>query len=145
MLESRFAYAQFFDDVRQEISGKITYVGGYNTTMIVAQIPAMLHKLCAQIVVVTPIDNPMKSLVLRAKLNGEQIGELAYEPANLNPRTRDENTPPEPTRILVSGIMTFQPLIIDEPGMLRIEAETESEIIHAGSLYIRANNVQAQE
>ncbi|NTV93959.1 MAG: hypothetical protein HGA75_00895 [Thiobacillus sp.] len=134
MSEQRLLVAQFCDDVRQEVGNKYSLMGCYTEELIVDKLPAVLPKLCAQVRVTTPIDNPFTKFVLRAHLNGETIAEMDVGIADLTP----PDNKLELKRMGVMAIMSFSPLVVTDPGKLEIEAETEDGVLKGNALSIRA-------
>jgi len=112
-------------------------MGCYGDEVIVAKLPAVLPKLCAQIRAITGQENPFKSLSLRAYLNDELIAELALPEDQLENAGKQalsrENAPSQS----VLAIMAFSPLVVPEPSRLRIEVESESGILNGGFISIR--------
>lgn len=136
-LSSGLVIAQFCDDIRQEIGGKITLVGCYGSEMIIDKLPAVLPKLCAQISVFTPFGRPFERLLLRANLNGDTLAEIEMPTREMNESIQKKQLKPELGLLSAMALMAFSPLPVNEPCKLRIEAETEYGIILGSFLTIR--------
>lgn len=108
-------------------------MGCYGSELIVEKTPAVLQKLCAQVRVTTPIDNPFEKLTLRAHFNGETIAEMDVDFSQF-PKPEGKT---DAKWLMMMAIMTFSPFVISESGKLEIEAETEDETLSAPSLSIR--------
>jgi hypothetical protein len=52
----------FCDDIRQEVHGKISLIGCYSGSMLVAEFPVTLPKLCAHVRLITPAEQPFKDV-----------------------------------------------------------------------------------
>lgn len=136
-LSSRLIIAQFCDDIRHEIGGKITLVGCYGDEMIIDKLPAVLPKLCAQIIVFTPADRPFEKLLLRATINGDTLAELEMPIQAMSESFQKKRSSSELGRLSAMAVMVFSPLPVNEPCSVRIEAETEGGTILGSSLRIR--------
>lgn len=136
-LTSRLVIAQFCDDIRHEIGGKITLVGCYHGEMIIDKLPAILPKLCAQISVFTPAGRPFERLLLRANINGDPLAEIEMPIQALNESIQTRKLKPELGRLSTMALMAFSPLPVIEPCKVRIEAETEDGITQGSFLIIR--------
>ena len=131
MTAERFIVVQYCDDIRQEVGNKLSLMGCYSGDLLVEKLPAVLPKLCVQIKVITPRDLPFEKIVLRAFLNEDQVGELEVPVQDIN-RSLEKTIDPEVTRMTLSAIMSFSPLVFEKEGVIRIEAETEMGVIRRG-------------
>lgn len=136
-LSSRLIIAQFCDDIRHEIGGKMTLVGCYAGEMIINELPAVLPKLCAQITVFTPFDRPFERLILRAFINGDILGELEMPVDTMKDSIQKKELTSELGRLSARAFMVFSPLPVIEPCKVRVEAETEDGVVRGSILKIR--------
>lgn len=136
-LSSRLVIAQFCDDIRHEIGGKITLVGCYAGEMIIDKLPAVLPKLCTQITAITPDGRPFERLLLRAYINGDILAELEMPTQAMKESIQKKQLKSELGRLSAMALMAFSPLAVTEPCKVRIEAETEDGIIAGSFLRIR--------
>lgn len=123
---------QFCDDIRQEVGNKFSLMGCYGGELLVEALPAILPKLCAQVKLITLKEQPIERCVLRALLNGEQIGELELPVVQLNAAIRLGDA--DSTRIAYAAIMSFAPFVFEKEGVFQLEAETDSGLIKGGRL-----------
>ena len=65
----RIATAIFCDDIRQEVGGKMSFMGCYQSELIVPSTPVVLPKLCIMATVTTPIARPFKSLTIKIMID----------------------------------------------------------------------------
>ncbi len=135
---ARFLHTIYCDDVRHEIGGKVSLIGCYSSDLIVSRraFPIVLPKLCAQVHVVTPIDEPFGELTLRAYLNDELLAELSLDGIGQTPADNMLPVAEAPARWAVVGaFMIFSPFALGEKnGSLRIDAQTESGTIRGMGL-----------
>lgn len=134
MTENRTVIAQFCDDFRQEIGNKFSLMGCYGTDLFVPTFPITLPKLCVFVYVRTPKDNPFETLTLRV-MRAEQA--LATLRANLDRRDSVEEMPSWTHWLSMTGVLVMAPFNAVEPCDLRVQAETESEIIESGRFLVR--------
>ncbi len=63
----------FCDDVRQEVTGKLTLVGCYTDSMVVAKFPATIPRLCVLVRIITPATKPFKEVKVRILQDDEVL------------------------------------------------------------------------
>jgi len=47
----------FCDDIREEVTGKITYIGSYTNVMFVRVLPATIPQFCIVVTILTEVDD----------------------------------------------------------------------------------------
>ncbi|BDC37725.1 DUF6941 family protein [Paraburkholderia terrae] len=136
MVKERLVNVIFADDIRQEVGGKISIMGIYQTEMHLQAFPAVLPKFCAHISVYSPIDHPFSKLLIEVKRNGETIGTAEVTEDQLLSHPVD---PPDEysTRRTFHALMTFAPLQIGEPGTIWVDVATESESLTSNRLRMK--------
>lgn len=81
----RYGYCIFCDDIRTELGEKLSFMGVYNGILFLPEFPYTLPKLCAHINLVTPADQPYKSIVVECFAPGEETplmrGKPRYAPS----------------------------------------------------------------
>ncbi len=138
MNTSRIVISQFCDDIRQEAGNKYSLMGCYGNELLVEKLPVLLPKLCVQVRVITPVDKPFSKLIIRAVMNNEILAEMNVISGETT--TQIPSGIDDPVRMELSVMMAFSPLPITEPSQLRIEAETENEILRGGTLLFRGSS-----
>lgn len=127
----------YCDDVRQELRNKFTLVGCYGPDLIVQKPespPVVLPRLCAFVRVVTDAERPFKSLVIRAFVADELLGQLEVPVGATEPPAEDTG----PSVIVTHAVLNFVPFTVnDPPGILRVEVETDSGTIRGQGLRIK--------
>lgn len=137
MSDSRRVDVQYCDDVRREIGNKYSLMGCYGSDMYLAEIPAVLPKLCAQIRIQTAKDSPFTKVVIRAEFNEEVISEIELSSEHLLESQANLDPDDDTRSILLMVIMSFSPLVVPEPGRLRIKVETEEGIMKGHALKLQ--------
>lgn len=136
----RMVLATFCDDIRYEIGNKHSLIGCYKQDLVVGAFPAMLPKLCAAILVVTPVDRPFEKLTISANLGDENLGELELHADQLQAAKSETliHAKAGMKKVEVYCHLTFSPVMLNQAATLRIEAITEDEIIKGSVLQIRS-------
>ena len=140
MSARRIVVTQYCDDIRREVGNKYSLMGCYGNELIAEKLPAVLQKLCVQVRVITPIDEPFSKLVIHAFLNGDSIADIEVDTAKMSEMEKEAS--PDANWITVTAMLVLSPLAIEEPCTLKIEAETEGETLIGGSLRIREREPQ---
>lgn len=132
----------FCDDIRQEVSGKISYIGVYAKELYVNRFPAILPKLCLDIKVITPSDKPADSFVLYILKDEDVLQEITLTEEDIangfNLSEHNNKLPEELEKIaLVTGVqIIFSPLQLDEPCRLRVKVRINGEDIFGLGLIV---------
>ena len=130
----------FCDDIRHEISGKISYIGVYSNDLIVPSLPVTLPKLCLSVKVVTPADKPLESLTLRILKNEEVLQEIFVEEEQLNTASESSEymTDEERQERVQSAqfMLVFSPIQFEERCVLKVRVQTEDEELQGIGLRI---------
>lgn len=140
MNEGRLVIATFCDDIRQEQGNKHSLMGCYSSELICSQMPVVLPKFCAQVTAITPFSRPFEKLVIRAFFAEDLLAEFSIpsdhllkgQEANLKRRIEDA------TRHVLQASIVLTPLPLAQPGIIRVEAETEEGTLKGNSLRVRA-------
>jgi hypothetical protein len=114
----RILTAIFCDDIRQEMGNKMSFMGCYQSELLVPTTPIGLSKLCVYATVLTPIARPFKSLTLRVVLDGQiELArlEVPVEALTNLPEVQDETA----TRKSISTALMFSPFFIEKPTSRR--------------------------
>ena len=61
----RYLQTIWCDDIRHEMSGKISYIGVYSSILFVPSFPITLPKLCVSIMLATSVAKPFEKLNIR--------------------------------------------------------------------------------
>lgn len=135
MKRPNFATAAFFDDVRHEVSGKVTYIGRYSRQYLVRRFPFTINTLHVEVTFGTDRNEPdfaSEIWVYTPESNEPLVSQLGAPPENY------ENTLPKDAEVLqsVHGL-TLADIEVSAPGEIKLEVHTKSgNIIPAGRLFI---------
>ncbi len=134
MTENRTVIAQFCEDFRQEIGNKFSLMGCYGSDLYVPKFPITLPKLCVFVYVRTPKEHPFGTLTLRVMRAEQALATLSANPDRLD---NDEEMPGWARWQTMTGVLVMAPFHAVEPCDLRVQAETESEVIESGRFVIK--------
>lgn len=144
---NRQVHTTFCDDIRHEVSGKLSYIGVYSGTMLIPTFPVTLPKLCLALNVVTAASNPFRKLILRIYKNDEILAEANVSEAELEkyvePSHDDAENERKDRAHVFHSALVFSPLKIDAPCKLRVRVETEEGEIRGVGLTIEKSPPEA--
>jgi len=138
MPKSRTILSLFADDIRQEMDGKVTYVGVYQGGMNVNGVPpAVLPKLAISTYIHMPIDERFKTMSLDLMLDNELINHIDVPPEHvLSAGVSAAAQPGEFREITFNAVMVLQPLVLTKGGILRVNAKLDGEELVGNGLRI---------
>lgn len=137
-------YTLFCEDVRHEVDGKITMVGVLGAEIVLqADLPSTLPQLSVWVIFCEALNDSFDSLTIELALPGR-----SYEDAIIRAEFPSEQAQREPILDDVDAdelraVMNFQfklgPIVIDQPGRIRVRAIRNGLAIPLGSMLIRSN------
>jgi hypothetical protein len=131
----RFIHTLYCDDVRQEVGGKMTFVGAYQTQMLADQPgPLFLPKLCIVLTAQTPHDQPFHKLKIKIYRDEDVLQEMDVP---IVPEAQAPVKNDIPVKFDVHGvILAVQGITFEKDTILRVRVETEAEELSAPALQI---------
>lgn len=125
----RFGYSIFCDDIRNEVGGKLSFIGCYSSVIFVTQkLPFVLPKFCIHSYVVTTAEDPFRSVSIRCYVPGheepildEKI-ETPQLPAQRLMASELEAGVSAPRQIVASASLVLSPFELSAPGLIRVRA-----------------------
>ncbi len=127
---SRHVQTIFCDDIRHEVGGKLSYIGVYSSSMYVNKFPAILPKIGLSVKVISPAEQPLRSMTLRVlrddealqtiELNEDQLKEASQDAEDISEEDQKQKVQ------LAQFILMFTPLELAAPCKLRVRVQTES-------------------
>ena len=130
----------FCDDIRQEIGGKLSYMGVYGAEMFVGSFPVTLPKFCLALRVMTPADMPFRAMKFRLFRDADLLAEAEMAEAQLVANQSGLDGVSESDRkdmlMTVQGMLVFTPLALEGPCVFRVRVVTESEELRGPGLRI---------
>jgi hypothetical protein len=125
----RYGYSIFCDEIRNEVGGKLSFVGCYNAVMFAApKFPVVLPKFCIHFHVFSPVTQPYESVLSRCYVPGrtDPVSEETIEVPTLQDQMNLLASLPKnggaPPYIVVAASLVFTPFEIPKPGMIQIRA-----------------------
>lgn len=134
-MTERFMWGMFCDDIRQELTGKLTIVGCYSGEMFVPSFPFKVPKICVHFQIVTSKDRPFQFINVRLKKSSEVMVEVALEP-QLNKRA-GRGADDSYSRHMFMGALEIPFLEFTEECILELSAETEEGVIVGPKLRVK--------
>jgi hypothetical protein len=126
---SRHVETLFCDDIRHELGGKLSFIGVYSGGLYVPDFPVTLPKLCLSVKIITPADEPLRSLSLRVLKDEEVLQEIALNEEQLGAASdsaEDMTEEQKKERVqMAQFVLVFSPIQLDGPCTLRVRAQTE--------------------
>lgn len=140
MSKGRSVSTIFCEDIRLEQGGKLSYMGVYQSKMIVSHMPAVLPKLCIVITVRTEFDAPFQELLFRVMQDGETLAELPIDTENImiqrSALLESDSVAGNDRLLTVTGMITLSPFAIEKPAVIRVRAIADDEEIKGPGLII---------
>lgn len=137
---ARHVETLFCDDIRHEINGKLSYIGVYSGTLFVPVFPVTLPKLCISVKIVTPANEPLRSLTLRVLKDDEILQEIVFDKEQLVSASEVlVELSDEERRLRVQMpqfLLAFSPLHLDQACTLRVRALADHEELRGVGLII---------
>lgn len=129
----------FCDDVRQEVSGKMIYIGVYQGELIVLQPPPII--LPTFNIIVTYLERPREEnrpVVLKVFIPGAE-NPIVDAAVPIDAARAMPNNAPDGEDFLVSirMPMRFSPLVIEAEGLIKVRAYIGDDEIRLGTLRVR--------
>ena len=139
-----FGYCIFCDDIRQEVGGKVSFIGSYDVLMqINSTFPCTLPKFAIAVTWIEPARSPARLVTLQVFLPGDADdkpsleGELEFEKGQAeNPAKIDIESPD--ARLAGKAAFIVAPLVLKQEGEIRVRARRGKEIHKVDRLTVRA-------
>lgn len=132
----RFVHTLYCDDVRQEVSGKMTFVGAYQGDLNVRRVePTILPKLCIVVNIQTPKITPFKSLLIRVLKDDSVLQEVAL-PQSIIDEIVDSPLSENKKYHTYGMIIELLDMPVEESCTIRVRAQSESEELASAGLRI---------
>jgi len=130
---SRHVQTIFCDDIRHEIGGKLSYIGVYSSSMYVNKFPAILPKIGLSVKVISPVEQPLRTMTLRVLKDEETLQTIELDEAQLKEASQDSEDISEQDQKqgsqkvqVAQFLLMFTPLELAAPCKLRVRVQTES-------------------
>lgn len=150
-MNSPYLETLFCDDIREEVSGKMTLVGVYGPNLLVQSFPAKIPKLCLHMRLVLPEQFQFEKASFSIFKGTERIAAAEVPPQLIADRrakgTTDVIEGLEGDKVfLVAVQMVLSGLEFDKPVPLRVRVNLDDVEIKGMGLQVAAlTNLQAQE
>lgn len=119
----------FCDDIRQEVNGKVSFIGAYSAALFVSAFPATLPKLCLSVKVISPADDPLGSLTLRMFRGDDVLQEIVVDEEQISKATElveELSEEEKKDRLQMAQFMlVFSPIQFESACTLKVRIQTE--------------------
>lgn len=134
--------ATYCDDIRNEVGGKISYMGVYNSDLLLSEFPAQLAKLCIQVLIQFPIETTASNITVKVTKNGESLAEIPLPEGQLQAMRQvvlaaDVDSDLENRKLGCQLSLQFPSLPLAEPGAIRLLALVDGVEFKGNALRIR--------
>lgn len=143
-----FGYTIFCDDLRQEVGGKLTYIGVYSGTLIAhGDFPFTLPKFAMVINYIEKGEGLTSLPKLRVYFPGDPDeaptieGELNMAEARAN--APKDHSPEDPIHIGIQLQFLMAPVILKSPGAIKARIIVDDITVKIGRLEIKKAEAQA--
>lgn len=143
--QMRYGHSIFCDDIRNEIGGKLSFIGCYNSVMFIpSEFPFTLPKFCIHFHILSPASIPFRKILARCYAPGEAepiASESIEPPAQIEQQRLIGELGNEyvaPKLIVAAASLIFTPLTIKGPGLISVRAllDDEPDELKIGSLRV---------
>lgn len=144
-LNDRALIVMVCDDIRRELGNKMSFMGCYQGTLLVASVPVVLPRLCIYANALTPMGRPFKSLTWRVLMDEKtELAHVATTAESLRQgrkpsrkRIQGADKSGGVQRQSISTVFMFSPFLISRASVLQVVAETETGELLGPSLQIQ--------
>lgn len=136
---SRYLDVIYCDDIRNEVGNKFSYMGIYTRELNIPSVPLLLPKLCIVVKVVSDINDPIESVVVRVVMlkGNKEIELITTDSLTMPTSTELHGRDSDSTCVLTQMQFVLSPFQIDEESTLRVKATTEREELLGVALRLR--------
>ena len=136
MNNKRQIYCLYCEDVRKEASGQSTLLGWFTGPVTLKTYPSILQKLTVVVTIHSPATEPIQTASVFVTLGKTRIHEIHLPESELQKlHEQIQNSPANEVRGMdIQVVVSFGPLIVDEPTNLRASALIDGELFEGNGL-----------
>lgn len=138
--EGLHLFCTYADDVRQEVGGKLTYVGVYQGggLLVHGDLPIVMPQLAIIASLFCPAGKDVRSIKIRIKFNDDLIlPELDVPPEVVRELVSLSKSDEESVGRGLQFVQLIQPLNITAPGQIKCQAEVDGELVRGNCLDVQ--------
>lgn len=134
-----FMWATYCDDVRQEVGNKLSYLGIYQSNLIVPSFPTTLLKLCCILNVRVPANSPPKKVLFRLLRGDETIFEAdVSQVESVDAPNRAPAAMVDPRVWTITSVAQLVNFQITEAAVLKSRAIVDGVELRGGALELQS-------
>lgn len=138
--------AVYCDDIRNEMGGKVSLMGVYQSDMVFPQFPVITSKFCARITLRFAVENrPKEALKIELFAGDNAIGAIEMDSQQIQTTELpplDADIPAEDQYLALQAMLVFSPFQIEAPCRLRLRASVDGNEIKGNGLKIRLPSLE---
>ncbi len=140
MSNSFSVFCLYADDVRQEVSGKSTYVGTYMGELIasVPAVPSQLPRLVVSIFVNIPKDRDFQRSDIEVLWDDHPIQTVAVTKEQLAATSNTATTDDNNGRV-INAVMVMEPMVLPGNGRIGVRVKLDDEVVMGNGLKVTLN------
>lgn len=140
MSNSFSVFCLYADDVRQEVSNKLTYVGTYMGDLVanLPVVPGHIPRLVVSVFVTIPRDRDFQIANIEL-LWDEQIVQAA--------EVKNDDLPVPPTTVvfdevrIINSLMVMEPMVLPGSGRFDVRVTLDEEVVMGNGLRVTVNTI----
>jgi hypothetical protein len=130
--------AIYCDDIRNEVGGKMSYMGVYNNDLLVASFPVSIPKFSVHATLTLPLGTVPESVRVYFMSGEETLTQVDVTRDQIVvPLNPDSDLLPDERKLALNFIFSFAPLLISKQTRLRLKATVDGSEYKGNSLKIR--------
>lgn len=127
----------YCDDIRQELGGKLSYMGVYHQRLLLEALPAVLPKLCVRVQVSVPaVEVNFDKVTIRILHDDQIVGEGVFEYSDQCDAESSETVEDSYRFITLKSHFAFSPFVINTPSALKVRVLINDQEFRGASLDI---------
>lgn len=135
---SRYTHVTYCDDIRQEVGGKLTFVGAYAGQVLVPEIPCNLAKFCLALHICATRAEPVKSVLVTGAYAGKEVLRMELGETQIdNLMAPSLAARPDAKRMELVLIGVMSPFEVSEAGRFSLSVLADGEDIYAEGVDIK--------
>ncbi len=139
-MTARHVETLFCDDIRQEVAGKVSFIGVYSSNLFVQGFPVVLPKLCLAVKLVAAADDQMDRIRLHVLKDEELVREMIVDEQQLaaaSDTAEDGPNDAESHQFQVTQFfVVFSPMHFESPCTLRVRMQVDDQEMHGVGLAV---------
>ena len=130
-MTERHVETLFCDDIRQEVAGKVSFIGVYSSMLFVQSFPVVLPKLCLAVKLVSTANDQMDRIRLQVLKDDELVREMIVDEQQLAAASDSAEDSPNEAEShgfqVTQFFVVFSPMRFEKPCTLRVRLQVDDD------------------